>query len=249
MNRIRLMNIEIDNVTIKEAIEATEILINKGENSFIVTPNVDHIVKVQEDIEFKEIYDKADLVLADGMPLIWVSKLLRKSLKEKVSGSDLFPLLCKMCEGKGYSVFLLGSASQEIIETTAQNLNNLFPKLKIVGKLSPSFGFEKKENETKDIIEKIKSVKPDILFVGVGAPKQEKWIYKYKNDYMVPVSIGIGASFDFIAGTVKRAPKWMQNLGLEWFYRFLQEPKRMFRRYFIDDSKFFKLILKEVLNK
>jgi exopolysaccharide biosynthesis WecB/TagA/CpsF family protein len=241
---VNIFNISIDNFSMEETIHYIDYLIAMKNNSYVVTPNVDHIVKLQSDDEFKTIYDKADLVLADGMPIVWASKLLGKPIKEKVSGSDLFPKLCEHASINGYSIFLLGAALG-VAEKAAKKLIEMYPKLNIVGTYSPSFGFENDKEENEKIIRMIKESKPDILFVGVGAPKQEKWIFKYKNKYNVPVSLGIGASFDFIAGNIKRAPKWMQNCGLEWFYRLLKEPKRMFKRYIIDDSKFIKIFIGE----
>ncbi len=167
---------------------------------------------------------------------------------EKISGADLLPEICRKAEKEQCRIFLLGSASQQIIEKTASNLMLKFPHLKIVGMLSPTIGFEKKEEENKRIIEEINKSKADILFVGVGAPKQEKWIHKHKDNLQVGVALGIGAAFDFIAGNVKRAPLWMQKNGLEWLYRFLQEPTRLFKRYFIDDMYFFILLIKEVIH-
>ncbi|WP_297133962.1 WecB/TagA/CpsF family glycosyltransferase [Terrisporobacter sp.] len=245
MYRIELFNIGIDNVTMYESIDVIDRLVIENKNAYVVTPNVDHIVKVQKDPEFMRIYKEADLVLADGIPVVWASKLLKKGLSEKVSGSDLFPLLCERASQKGYKVFLLG-AREGVAKRAADELISKYPGLDVVGTYSPKFGFEKDEKENNKIIEMLQNAKPDILFVGVGAPKQEKWIYNNKDKINVPVSLGIGASFDFVAGSVKRAPLWMQKSGLEWFYRFLQEPKRMFRRYFIEDIKFLGLIIKEL---
>lgn len=242
---INIFDTSIDNVTMEESIKYIEYLINNKKNAYVVTPNVDHIVKIQKDSLFKEIYENADLVLADGVPVVWASKLLKKPLKEKVSGSDLFPELCKFAAEKGYSVFFLGAAPG-VVDTASEKLKQAYPSLKVVGTYSPSYGFEKNEEESNKIVEMIKESKPDILFIGVGAPKQEKWVYKYKNKYNVPVSLGIGASFDFIAGNINRAPKWMQKCGLEWFYRFCQEPKRLFKRYFVEDAVFIKLLLEEL---
>lgn len=245
-SRERMFNIYIDNVNMSEAIEKIdELASNKEDYSYVVTPNVDHIVKVQTDYEFHRIYEDADLILADGVPVIWASKFLKKTLKEKVSGSDLFPLLCEHASKKGYKVFFLGGL-EGVAEKAKEELQRKYINLNVVGTYCPPFGFEKNEEENNKIIKILNDVKPDILFVGVGAPKQEKWIYNNRDQYKVPVSLGIGASFDFIAKTTKRAPVWMQKVGLEWFYRFLQEPKRMFKRYFIDDSKFIILLIKEM---
>jgi N-acetylglucosaminyldiphosphoundecaprenol N-acetyl-beta-D-mannosaminyltransferase len=243
--RIDLFNISIDNVTMAEAVALIRQWAREKKGTYVVTPNVDHVVKLQKDEEFLAIYRDAGLVIADGMPLIWVSRLVKKPLKERVTGADLFTQVCADAAAQGYSVYLLGSASQQIIETTAANLKSRYPGLKIAGAHSPSFGFEKNPAETDALIEAVRQAAPDVLFVGVGAPKQEKWIYRHRQRLNVPVALGVGASFDFVAGSVKRAPVWMQKTGLEWFYRFLSEPKRMFQRYFIDDFVYFRLSFAE----
>jgi exopolysaccharide biosynthesis WecB/TagA/CpsF family protein len=246
MDQIELFNIRIHNVDMSEAVERIRAWAIAKKRAFVVTPNVDHVVKLRSDPEFLEIYRKADLVLADGMPLVWVSKLAGKPLKEKVSGSDLFLELCEDAEKNGLSIFLLGSASKEIVEATAARLKEKHPGLKIAGAYSPSFGFEKRPEENEAIENMINAAKPDMLFVGVGAPKQEKWISAHGSRIEAGVALGVGASFDFVAGSVKRAPVWMQRSGLEWLFRVIMEPKRMFKRYFIDDFAFFGMTLKEL---
>ena len=246
-NKVRILSVQVDNFNTNEAIKRIEVLIKEGKPQFVVTPNVDHIVKLQNDTEFRQIYENASLVLADGMPLIWASKFLGTSLKEKISGSDLFPKLCKVAAEKGYKLFFLGGR-QGAAAKAADVLKAKYPAIQIVGVYCPPFEFENDEVENKKIVEMIKTAKPDILFVGVGSPKQEKWIYKHKDEYQVPVSIGIGATFDFVSGMLKRAPVWMQKSGLEWFWRLMMEPKRLCKRYLLDDMKFFWLVLKQKLN-
>lgn len=240
-----IFSIKIDNVGLKEACEKVIGLSKQKESySYVVTPNVDHVMKVQTDLEFKEIYNQASLVLADGQPLIWASRFLKQPLKEKVSGSDLFPLVCKMAARENLKVFFLGG-QEGVAEEAARRLQMKFPGLAVSGVYSPPFGFEKDRMENDKIVSLIREGKPDILFVGLGAPKQEKWISRNLKAAQVPVALGIGASFDFEAGTIQRAPVWMQKSGMEWFWRFSREPKRLFKRYFIDDSKFFLLLFKE----
>ncbi|MGL4109664.1 WecB/TagA/CpsF family glycosyltransferase [Clostridium sp. LP20] len=243
MKRIPLLNIEVDNLTMDEAIHEVDKLIRMRKNSYIVTPNVDHIVKLETDDEFKRIYKEADLILTDGMPLVWISKLNGNCIKEKVSGSDLFPNVCGLASKRGYKLFLLGAA-EGVAETAARNLINKYKGLNIVGTYSPKYGFENDEEEIMRIISHVKSEQPDILAVGLGAPKQEKFIYNYRKELGVPLSLAIGASIDFEAGTIRRAPNWMQKAGLEWFYRLIKEPGRMFKRYIIDDMKIIGLFFK-----
>lgn len=243
-----IFGIKINNLTWDELISLVEEAVeDRTKNKYMLTVNVDHIVKMQNDEEFNYVYKNADYITADGVPIIWASKLLKKPIKEKLSGSDILPTILPLAEKKQYKLFFLGAA-EGVAERAANNIRKKYKNIKIVGTYSPSYGFEKNEEENKKIIEMIRNANVDILFVGVGAPKQEKWIAKYKDQYNVPLSIGVGATFDFIAGNAKRAPKWMQNAGLEWFWRFIQEPKRLFKRYFIDDMKFISIFIKEYLN-
>lgn len=243
MTRMKFLNIEIDNLSMNESIDCIDGFIQNKTPSYVVTPNVDHIVKLEKDKEFLEVYDNADLILTDGMPLIWISKLLKMPIKEKVSGSDLFPKVCELANEKRYSIFLLGAAEGVALKA-AENLKDKYKNLKIAGTYSPSYGFEKKDDEIKEIINKVNIAKPDILAVGLGAPKQEKFIYKYKDKLNVPVSLAIGASIDFEAGNLERAPIWMQRSGLEWLYRLCKEPKRLFKRYIVDDMKIIGIFIK-----
>ena len=243
MSRMQFLNTHIDNLTMDEAVSKIEQLIINKKPSYVVTPNVDHIVKLENDIEFQSVYKDADLILTDGMPLIWISKMKKNPIKEKVSGSDLFPKVCDLASKNGYKVFLLGAA-EGVAAKAAINLERKYKGLNIVGTYSPSYGFENKKEEIDNIIKMINEVKPDILAVGLGAPKQEKFLYRYRKELNVPVSLAIGASIDFEAGNVTRAPIWMQKRGLEWFYRLIKEPKRMYKRYLVDDIKILKILFK-----
>ena len=243
MARIKFMNTEIDNLTMKETLDEIDKLILKNDKSYVVTPNVDHIVQLETDVELKNIYIDASLILADGKPLLWISKWYKTPIKEKISGSDLFPLLCEMAAKKGYSMFFLGAA-EGVAAKAAENLKKKYNGLKIVGTYSPPYGFEKDEIELEKIIDMVKEAHPDILIVGLGCPKQEKFIYNYRDRLNVPISLGLGASFDFEAGNIKRAPKWMANHGLEWLFRITQDPKRLAKRYLVDDMKVFHLAFK-----
>lgn len=243
MTKLKFLNTTVDNLTMNEAIEVADKLIQEKNNSYIVTPNVDHIVKLESDDHFRNVYKEANLVLTDGQPLIWLSKFLGTPIKEKISGSDFFPEICNLAQQKGYSIFLLGAA-EGVAQKAADNLRIDYPGIKIAGVFSPDYGFEKSDKKITEIIQLINEVKPDILAVGLGAPKQEKFLYDYKEKLNVPLSMAIGASIDFVAGNVKRSPRWMQSAGLEWFYRLLKEPKRMFRRYLVDDLKILKIYSK-----
>lgn len=236
MARIKFMNTDIDNLTMAETLNEIDKLIQKKNCSYVVTPNVDHIVRLEKDEELQKVYKNASLILTDGKPLIWISKWYKTPINEKISGSDLFPRVCQLAANKNYTMYLLGAA-EGVADTAAKNLMKKYPGLNIVGTYSPPFGFEKNKQEMNKIKTQIQDVHPDILIVGLGCPKQEKFMYYHCKELGVPISFGLGASIDFEAGNIKRAPKWMSNHGLEWLYRFSKEPKRLFKRYFVDDLK------------
>lgn len=243
MEKQALLNTYINNVTMPETIAAIEQMIEADKKSYVVAINVDVVMKIEEDSYLKKVVDNADMVLVDGKPLVWISKLHGKPLKAKISGSDLVPLLFEVAAEKGYKIFIIGG-KDGIAEQAKEKLENRLPKIKIVGTYAPPFGFEKNESELDKINQMISEAHPDLLIACFGCPKQEKWIYENIEKYNAKVSVCAGATVDFLAGNVKRAPRWMSDHGLEWFYRFTQEPKRMFKRYFVDDTKIVKLIFK-----
>lgn len=241
---VTLAGVRIDNLTMSEAVNRIEEMIRRGTPAYVVTPNVDHIVKVQHAPAFKTAYDGAAMVLADGMPLLWAGRFLKTPIRQKVSGSDLFPRFCEVAAAKGYKLFFLGGLPGAI-ERSAELLAARYPGLRIVGMHCPPMSFENDPNENRKTVDMIKASGADLLFVGLGTPKQELWIARHHAELGVPVSIGIGASFDFVAGMQKRAPVVMQKLGFEWLWRLVLDPKRMYRRYLIDDPEFFLLIWRQ----
>lgn len=243
MEKQALLNTYINNVTMSETIAAIEQMITVEKKSYVVAINVDVVMKIENDSYLKEVIDSADMVLVDGKPLVWISKIHGKPLKAKISGSDLVPLLCEVAAEKGYKIFIIGG-KDGIAEQAKAKLKNRLPKIKIVGTYAPPFGFEKNKSELNKINQMISEVHPDLLIACFGCPKQEKWIYENIEKYDAKVSVCAGATVDFLAGCKKRAPRWMSNCGLEWLYRFLQEPRRLFKRYFVDDLAIFKLIWK-----
>ena len=243
MARIKFMNTNIDNLTMAETLNEIDKLIQKKNCSYVVTPNVDHIVQLEKDEELKRVYENASLILMDGKPLIWISNWYKTPIKEKISGSDLFPRVCDLAAKKGYTMYLLGAA-EGVADKAAKNLMNKYKGLNIVGTYSPPFGFEKDKLELKKIERQIQEVHPDILIVGLGCPKQEKYMYHHCKELDVPISFGLGASIDFEAGNIKRAPRWMSEHGLEWLYRITQDPKRLAKRYLVDDMKIIRIARK-----
>lgn len=220
----------IDNLNFDEAIAAILALREKNRPSYVVTPNADHIVNLEDDIEFQAVYEKASLQFADGMPLVWGSKVLGTPIKERVAGSDLMPALCAKAAELGLSVFLLG-APPGVADIAAQKLVEKHPNIKIAGTYSPPFGFEKNDDENDKIIDMLNAAKADLVFIGLGSPKQEKWIYRHRKRLDKGVFVCIGATISFIAGVEKRAPVLMQKTGTEWLFRLLQDPKRLAKRY------------------
>lgn len=213
---------------------------------YVVTPNAQHLVTLQQDAYFQEIYKSAFLSVPDGVPLLWAAKLLGTPLKDRVNGTDLFERLCEVSADKGFKVFLLGGRPGAA-DAAASLLQNRYPRLEIVGTYCPPYGFETLSDELAQINSAIKTAGPDILFVGLGAPKQEKWIYENYQQLGVPISLGIGVSFELVSGMVTRAPKFMQNLGLEWLFRLFMEPRRLWKRYVLGNSIFVWLVFKQRL--
>lgn len=243
MARMKFMNTEIDNFTIDEALMRIDELIKEDKNAYVVTPNVDHIIQLERGGELIEAYKCADLILTDGKPLIWISKWYGTPIKEKISGSDLFPKLCALSMQKGYRMFFLGAA-EGVAEKAAEKLITRYPGLQVVGTYSPPYGFDKNEEEMVKIQKMIKDAHPHILIVALGCPKQEIFILHNRESLRVPLSLGLGASLDFEAGNIKRAPKWMADHGFEWLYRITQDPIRLAKRYLLDDMKIFRLAIK-----
>jgi exopolysaccharide biosynthesis WecB/TagA/CpsF family protein len=233
----------IDNVTMSGAIMAIEMLIRRRKPAIVVTPNVDHVVRLDRDPVFRSIYENAQLVLADGMPLLWAARLLKTPLRE-VSGSDLFPQFCRVAGEKGYRLFFLGGRPGAA-EAAAAKFRRLFPRLEIATDCPP-FGFEHDPEENGRVIRKVREFRPDVLFVGLGAPKQELWMHRHSDECQVPVSAGVGGSFEFESGLIRRAPRALQRIGLEWFWRLLAEPRRMYRRYLIEDPRFLGILWRQL---
>ncbi|MDO5041779.1 MAG: WecB/TagA/CpsF family glycosyltransferase, partial [Peptoniphilus sp.] len=199
--------------------------------------------RIERDTYFKKICDSCELLLVDGHPLLWIAKFYKRPFKQKICGSDLVPVLCELAAQKGYSVFFLGAA-EGVAEIAANNMCRQYSGLKVAGTYSPPFGFENDESEIKHIITVLKESNADMLFVGMGVPKQDIFVYENMDKYKIPVSFSIGGTIDFIAGKQKRAPGWIRKIGFEWLYRLVKDPKRMFKRYIIDDIKIIKLVFK-----
>ena len=245
--RINICGIEIDQYNFDEVLEQIVNHAVAGRSpEYVVTPNAMHILSLQTDALFREIYRQAFLVVPDGVSLLWSAKFLNTPLNGRVNGTDLFEQLCAMAAKKGLKVFLLGGRAGAA-DTAKEILEARHPNLNIVGTHCPPYGFEAQSAELALINAKIKAANPDLLFVGLGAPKQEKWIAANYQELAVPISVGIGVSFELVANMVSRAPVWMQKTGLEWLFRLIVEPSRLWKRYVIGNPLFILLVLKQRL--
>jgi N-acetylglucosaminyldiphosphoundecaprenol N-acetyl-beta-D-mannosaminyltransferase len=229
---IALLGVPFDNITTAETVQRIEQMVASRQPHYLVTANVDFLVQGLRDVELHRILMDAHLVLCDGMPLVWASHLLGNPLPERVAGSDLVPLLIEAAAKKNYRIFFLGG-TPESTEQAVDNLRKKYPDLTIAGHYSPPFA-DLLEMDHADICRRIRDAHPDLLFVSFGCPKQEKWITMHYRSLGVPVSVGVGATIDFLAGRVRRAPRWMQLTCTEWIFRLIQEPRRLFKRYFFD---------------
>ncbi len=228
---IAILGVPFDNVTKAEAADLVHQMVASRRPHYLVTANVDFLVQAQTDVELRRILFDAHLVLCDGTPLVWASRLLGNPLPERVAGADLAPLLIRIASEKNFRLFFLGGTP----ESTAQALANIkaqYPQLALAG-YSPPFN-KLLEMDHEEIKRRITEADPDLLFVSFGCPKQEKWIAMHYQSLGVPVAAGVGGTIDFLAGHLKRAPVWMQRTGTEWLFRMLQEPRRLFRRYVKD---------------
>lgn len=214
--------------------------ISKREPGYMVSLNVDYSIRIDRDSSFAQAYRDARLALMDSQPLFNLAKRKGIAVKEKLSGSDLMPLVCEHAAAKGYSCYFLGGMPG-VPEAAAANLAEAYPGLKVAGAFSPDYGFEKDIDKLADAIARVSIAKPDILFMCLGMPKSELLLHSYLDEMGASFAFSVGAAIDFAAGSSERAPKWMQNHSLEWLYRFSREPKRLFRRYFIESWRFLKI--------
>lgn len=242
MHRVKILNVPIENLSQLEFLE-------QFKSGIVFTPNVDHLMKLQKDREFFNSYQLATYKLCDSKILFYISRLLGTPIKEKISGSDLFPAFYEYHKNnEDIKIFLLGAREGVALKAQA-NINAKAGRNIVVGSHSPSFGFEKEEEECAKIIEIINQSGATVLAVGVGAPKQENFICKYKDRLPnIKIFLAIGATIDFEAGNLQRAPKWISEIGMEWLYRLLAEPKRLWKRYLVHSPSFFWLVFKQKLN-
>ena len=245
MKKINICGVHFSNISSRELKDILkEKLRESAQNYFIVTPNVDFIVRANSDTKFRNVLNNSDLSLCDSEIVKTASTFLGNRIEEKITGLDLLKFICSNLEWKT-NYFVLG-ATKEIVKISAYKLEQLYPNVKITGFHHGYFG----EDKDRRIINMINSANSDILIIGMGSPRQELWVDKNKGLLKVKIIICVGGILDVLAGKIKRAPVWMQRVSLEWFWRLIQDPKRLWKRYLIDDMKFFYFLLKEgVKNK
>ena len=246
--RTSILGVEIDALTMADAIVAFQRFIVRGHPALAVSLNVDICMQIQRDAELREIYRAADLVLVDGTPMMWAARFLGTPFPGRVSGSDFVPAFCATAANARHTIFLLGAAPG-IAEAARRRLEDQHRGLKIVGTYAPPAGFERDERENARTVAVVRQARPDVLFVALGTPRAEKWLFRFHSELQVPISMGVGSTFDYLAGRLKRAPMWMQRAGVEWTYRLVQEPRRLWKRYLLQDPPFVYRVLKQRLQQ
>lgn len=245
MSRVNILNTTIDNLSIQETLQTIEGAIANKKQIHHVVVNASKIVAMQSDLQLRKSVNESDLINADGQAVVWASKILKQPLKERVAGIDLMQNLVELAHKKDYKIYFFG-AKDDIVKEVVERYSEKYSPNIIAGYRN---GYYKKEEE-KNIAKQIAESGANILFVAISSPTKENFLYENK-DLLNNVNfiMGVGGSFDVVSGKVKRAPIWMQKNGLEWFYRFAQEPKRMWKRYLVGNSKFIGLVLKERFSK
>ena len=242
LSRARILGMEIDPVTLSSATERCARAISTRKTLVVGVLNVAKLVQVQEDRPLRDAVAHCDLVIADGMPLVWASRLLGQPLPERVPGIDLFLALIREADREGWSIYLLG-ATQEVLDKVVERIRREYPSARIAGARNGYFS----EEEAPAIAEGIRASGADLLFIGISTPKKEFFLDRWARTLGVPVCHGVGGSFDVFAGLVERAPERWQRLGLEWLYRVRQEPRRLWKRYLTTNTRFVLLLIRELM--
>ena len=209
---------------------------------YVVTPNVQHIALLAKDDYLRRIYSEAAFVLPDGVSILLAARVLGQRMPERIAGVDMFQALCRRAAREGLRVFLLGGRPGSA-EKAAARLRGRYRGLIVCGTCCPPMGFEKDPSQQREVEARIRAARPHLLFVAFGAPKQEYWIYEHARQLGVPITVGVGGSFEMVGGVIARAPLWLQNMGLEWLYRLAREPRRLWKRYLIGIIQFAQVVL------
>ena len=242
--KVNILGVQISSISNNELLAAfTQHILHKEKKQVCITP-VNSVMAAIKSEQVKNIYNNADYVLCDGMPIKWAASFLNTPIVERITGLDLLPNLVALSAKHDFSIFLLG-ASPGLGDKLKDIILTKYPQAKVVGVYVPPFMAVFTDEENDKMITAVNAASPDVLLVSLTAPKQDIWIAENKHALNATLMVGIGGAFEVMAGLAKRAPKWVQKAGLEWFYRFIQEPKRLFRRYFIEAPLFIPLIIKQ----
>lgn len=242
----RVLGVRLDAVQIPEVVQEIEGWIEEGkEGGFIAVANTHVVMESQQDVSFKQLINSADLCVPDGMPLIWCGRSHGHPLRRRVYGPELMVTFCRETAAKGYRHFFYGGAP-EMLDQLVERLRQSCPGIEIAGAYSPPFRTLTRD-EDEEVIERISRAKPDVLWVGLGCPKQERWIHEHRQRLKPAAMVAVGQAFDLVSGRKKPAPAWMSENGLEWFFRFMQEPGRLWRRYLVYNTKFIYSVSLELL--
>lgn len=245
-DRVRVVSLMPDVLDHERAIERVKHLVRAKRRGYVCFSTVHMVMESHDSPEFAAKVNGADMIVTDGMPLVWMQKLQGKQDARRVRANDLMIMLCRHAAENGLSVGFYGG-KQEVIDAIRERARSEMPRLNIVYAYSPPFRPLTPEEDTR-ITDEINAAAPDILFMGLGCPKQENWMAAHR-DRLTAVMLGVGASFDFFAGNVKESPDWLGRLGLEWLYRLTQEPKRLWRRYLILNPRFMALAALQLLKR
>ncbi|MGA9882244.1 MAG: WecB/TagA/CpsF family glycosyltransferase [Candidatus Acidiferrales bacterium] len=241
-----VLNVRVDAVQIPDAIDRIEWWIrNRSRCRYVAVTGMHGVTEAQHDYDLTRVLNAADLVVPDGMPLVWIGRLRGHRLRRRVYGPELMLSFCQATASKGYRHFLYGG-SPEVCDRLSETLRQRFHGISIVGAYSPPFR-PLTLDESSEIVDTINRAAPDVVWVGLSTPKQERWMHEYRSRLRVPVLVGVGAAFDINSGTKKQAPEWMREHGFEWLFRLIQEPRRLWRRYLVCGSQFVFLVAMEFL--
>jgi N-acetylglucosaminyldiphosphoundecaprenol N-acetyl-beta-D-mannosaminyltransferase len=245
--RLHIAGVPVDALTQAEAIAwVLQRARAGGPPAYVVTPNAHHAGLLRDSARFRRAYDSAGLSVADGVSLVWASRVLGAPLPARVPGVDLFEAVCEAAAGTGLRVFLLGGRPGAA-EGAARALRKSYPGLEVAGTYCPPVGFEADATESRRVADAVRAAAPHVLFVALGAPKQEVWLQDHLAELGVPVGVGVGAAFDFVSGQVRRAPPWMRRVGLEWLFRVMVEPRRLWKRYAVYNTRLVALVFRQRL--
>jgi N-acetylglucosaminyldiphosphoundecaprenol N-acetyl-beta-D-mannosaminyltransferase len=247
IEKINILGVHFSNLDEPELIGFLDGRITDAKKTQVCFVPTNSILAARQSKFVMDVYNSADVVMCDGVPVQWASRMLGTPLKQRLTGFDFFPHFIQHCAEKNYSVYFLG-AKEGVAKQLATQYQSRYPGISVAGYYTPPFAAAFSDDQNKAMLSAINAAKPDVLFVSLTAPKQDIWIHQHLKHLNVKLAIGVGAAFDSEAGSLKRAPIFMQQMGLEWFYRFLQEPGRMFRRYFIEAPIFVPLVIFQFLS-